>query len=92
MENITVSLETDDAEFASEITPVVSIPIPTLRINEPLSAYAAFKKVHGKDSFPLGAFSASLKFISKDCDPQTGEPDEEGYDDVYQVRLMYRIA
>lgn len=26
-----------------------------------------------------------MKFDVKDCDPTTGEPDPEGYDDEYQV-------
>ena len=30
-------------------------------------------------------FSNTLKFIVKDCDPNTGEPDEEGYEDEYVV-------
>lgn len=33
----------------------------------------------------IGAFTNELKFIVKDCDPQTGEPDEEGFEDDYQV-------
>jgi coatomer protein complex subunit gamma len=33
----------------------------------------------------LGNFSNTLKFVVKDCDPQTGEPDEEGFDDEYLV-------
>lgn len=30
-----------------------------------------------------GTFSCTLKFIVKDCDPNTGEPDDEGYEDEY---------
>lgn len=26
-----------------------------------------------------------MKFIVKDCDPATGEADEDGYDDEYRV-------
>lgn len=33
----------------------------------------------------LASFSNVLKFIVKDCDPETLEPDEEGYDDEYAV-------
>ena len=32
-----------------------------------------------------GTFSCTLKFIVKDCDPNTGEPDDEGYEDEYVV-------
>ena len=30
-------------------------------------------------------FSCTLKFLVKDCDPNTGEPDDDGYDDEYVV-------
>ena len=32
-------------------------------------------------------FTNTLKFIVKDCDPNTGEADDEGYDDEYVVRI-----
>ena len=34
-----------------------------------------------------GTFSNTMKFIVKDCDPNTGEADEEGYNDEYVVCL-----
>ena len=34
---------------------------------------------------PTATFTNTLKFVVKDCDPTTGEPDEEGYEDEYQV-------
>jgi len=38
-----------------------------------------------------GTFLNTLKFTVKDCDPNTGEPDEEvGFDDEYVVRDCYR--
>lgn len=30
-------------------------------------------------------FSCTLKYLVKDCDPNTGEPDDDGYDDEYVV-------
>lgn len=38
--------------------------------------------------FPTVActFSCVMKFTVKDCDPNTGEIDEEGYEDEYVVR------
>ena len=37
--------------------------------------------------FNVGAqsFSGKLEFLVKDCDPETGEADEEGYEDSYVV-------
>ena len=37
-----------------------------------------------------GTFSCTLKFIVKDCDPNTGEPDDEGYEDEYVVSGKWR--
>ena len=41
-----------------------------------------------------GTFSCTLKFIVKDCDPNTGEADDEGYDDEYVVctAAVYKTA
>ena len=36
-------------------------------------------------SVVTGTFSNTMKFIVKDCDPNTGEADEEGYNDEYVV-------
>lgn len=38
--------------------------------------------------FPTVActFSCMMKFTVKDCDPTTGETDDEGYEDEYVVR------
>jgi coatomer protein complex subunit gamma len=33
----------------------------------------------------IASFTNTLKFIVKDCDPTTGEPDDAGYQDEYQV-------
>ena len=38
-------------------------------------------------SIVTGTFSNTMKFVVKDCDPNTGEADEEGYNDEYVVRL-----
>lgn len=27
-----------------------------------------------------------MKYLVRDCDPNTGEPDDDGYDDEYVVR------
>jgi coatomer protein complex subunit gamma len=85
LENVQVVLETSDSDLVRALKPVTALNISKLAFDEPTTAYLAYKKVGGKEVLPMGTFSASLKFISKDCDPQTGEPDEEGYDDTYQV-------
>ena len=39
-----------------------------------------------------GTFSCTLKFLVKDCDPNTGEPDDDGYEDEYVVRVFGKTA
>lgn len=33
-------------------------------------------------------FNCTMKFLVKDCDPATGEPDEDGYRDEYVVSVL----
>ena len=35
--------------------------------------------------FAQAKFSCTLRFTSKEIDPSTGEPEEEGYDDEYTL-------
>ena len=60
------------------------IPAPKLPTNEPGVAYVAFKKT-GENEFPVATFSNTLKFTSKEIDPTTGEAEEAGYDDEYEI-------
>jgi coatomer subunit gamma len=60
------------------------IPAPRLKTNEPGVVYVAFKKTEG-NTFPITSLSNSLKFTSKEIDPTTGEPEDSGYDDEYEV-------
>lgn len=61
------------------------VPVPKLATNEPGIVYVAFKKLGGEHNFPVTSFTNVLKFTSKEIDPTTGEPEESGYDDEYQV-------
>lgn len=36
-------------------------------------------------SYAAGSFACTLRFVSKEVDPTSGEPEEEGYQDEYQV-------
>ena len=60
------------------------IPVSKLATDQPGTVYVAFKKT-GDSAFPATSFTNILKFTSKEIDPTTGEPDESGYDDEYQV-------
>ncbi|KAI9758174.1 MAG: hypothetical protein M4579_003148 [Chaenotheca gracillima] len=61
------------------------IPAAKLATDEPGIVYASFKKAGGEKSFPATSFTNILKFTTKEIDPTTGEPEESGYEDEYQV-------
>jgi coatomer protein complex subunit gamma len=61
------------------------IPAAKLVTDEPGTIYVSFKKTSGEAGFPASSFTNVLKFTTKEIDPTTGEPEESGYDDEYQV-------
>jgi coatomer protein complex subunit gamma len=67
----------DDFRFVA-IKPIVSMPY-----GAPGQAFVTFEKPEGACS--LGKFSNTLTFYVKEVDPSTGEADEEGYEDEYQL-------
>lgn len=60
------------------------IPIPSLGANSSGTVYVSFTR-ENPDEYALGSFGNSLKFVSKELDPESGEPEEDGYDDEYQI-------
>lgn len=83
LEEVSVVATPTDEEAALEEDFIV--PCPKLATNEPGIVYVAFKKLGGEHSFPTTSFTNNLKFTSKEIDPTTGEPEENGYEDEYQV-------
>lgn len=61
------------------------IPAAKLVTDEPGTIYVSFKKTSGESAFPSSSFTNILKFTTKEIDPTTGEPEDTGYDDEYQV-------
>ena len=80
LENVTVALEGGEQEVDAD--DVLVVPAPKAAYDEPTYAYVAFPV---DASIASQTFEARLDFIVKDCDPETGECDEEGYDDNYAV-------
>lgn len=61
------------------------IPLPSLASsNSPSIVYVSFTR-NVPDQYAVASFQCTLKFISKELDPSTGEPEEEGYEDEYQL-------
>lgn len=83
LEDISVDATQSEEDGSVEVDFVV--PATKLLTNEPGVVYVAFKKIDDENPFPVSSFTNILKFTSKEIDPTTGEPEEEGYEDEYQV-------
>lgn len=83
-----VATPSEDSEILEE---EFIIPVSKLETNQPGTVYVSFKKV-GDTSYPITSFTNVLKFTSKEIDPTTGEPDESGYEDEYQVEDLELIG
>ncbi|ORY67699.1 coatomer subunit gamma-2 [Pseudomassariella vexata] len=82
LENVSVVAAPSEEE---ELEEVFIIQAEKLATDEPGKIYVAFKKVNGEASMPTSTFSNILRFNLKEIDPSTNEPEEEGYDDEYEV-------
>ncbi|KIP11750.1 hypothetical protein PHLGIDRAFT_17901 [Phlebiopsis gigantea 11061_1 CR5-6] len=61
------------------------MPIPTLSsANSPGVVYWSFTR-DTPEEYPIASFQCVLKFVSKEVDPSTGEPEDEGYEDEYSL-------
>ncbi|CAG0894487.1 unnamed protein product [Darwinula stevensoni] len=82
LENVRISLEIPAGfELVSEI------PCPRLEYNTPGNVYSCIRLPDDPQLAMEGTFEATMKFVVKDCDPNTGLPDSDyGYDDEYIVR------
>ncbi|KAJ2312567.1 coatomer subunit gamma, partial [Coemansia sp. RSA 2611] len=85
VEQVEVAMEPED-DIDGVLAPVVVVPIPVLACNEPGTAYVAFERTE-TDTFPTATFACTLRFVVKECDPATGEPeeDDEGFEDEYSL-------
>ncbi|KAH9490642.1 Coatomer subunit gamma-2 [Bulinus truncatus] len=77
LERVTVEMEP-----AEGFEIIKYIPCPLLPYNKPGTTYTLVR-LPSEPTQVTGTFACTLKFLVKDCDPQTGEPDEDGYDDEY---------
>ncbi|KAF8020540.1 hypothetical protein BT93_G1078 [Corymbia citriodora subsp. variegata] len=87
LENVAVIVDSSDAEEFSE---VASKPLRSLPYNSPGQTFVAFEKPDGVPA--VGKFSNNLKFIVKEVDPSTGEAEEDGVEDEYQLEDLEVVA
>ena len=82
LENVSVVVSPSEED---ELEEIFIIQAEKLTTDEPGRVYVAFNKINGDGSMPTSTISNTLKFTSKEIDPSTGEPEESGYDDEYEV-------
>ncbi|KAI5124110.1 hypothetical protein M0805_000924 [Coniferiporia weirii] len=69
----------------SGLTEDFIIPIPSLtQSTSPGIIYVSFTR-DSPEEYAVASFQCVLKFVSKEVDPLSGEPEEEGYGDEYQL-------
>lgn len=83
--DVTVVCAPSDADAEAPLEEDFSIPIPRLDTDVPGTAYVAFRRTDVAATSATGSFANILKFTSKEIDPHTKEPEENGYEDEYQV-------
>lgn len=82
LEQVVVTMAPSE-ETAASFTEDFIIPIPSLSTASPSGVvYVSHTRVD-PSTYALGSFSCTLKFISKEVDPASGEPEEDGYEDEY---------
>jgi len=76
----------------SGLTEDFIIPLSTLSSrNSPGIVYVSFTR-NAPGDYATASFQCVLKFISKEVDPSTGEPEAEGYEDEYQLEEVELAA
>ncbi|KAJ4002179.1 coatomer subunit gamma [Lentinula boryana] len=80
-----VSIIMQPSEEMESLVEDFIIPIPSLSsANSPGTVYVSFTRT-SPEEFAIASFSCLLKFVSKELDPSTGEPEDEGYEDEYPL-------
>lgn len=75
---------TPSGDSAESFTEDFIIPIPSLAAGTPGIVYVSHTRTD-PSTYALGSFSCALKFVSKEVDPESGEPEEDGYEDEYSL-------
>jgi coatomer protein complex subunit gamma len=73
------------SQTEGKLTEDFIIPVPSITAaTSPSIVYVSFMR-DTPEEYPLASFQCTLRFISKELDPSTGEPEAEGYEDEYQL-------
>ncbi|CAZ81191.1 unnamed protein product [Tuber melanosporum] len=75
----------EDEEQALGLEEDFIIPVPKLATEEVGTIYVSFKRTGDESNYAITTFANVLKFTLKEIDPSTGEPEDQGFEDEYQV-------
>ncbi|CAH8380228.1 unnamed protein product [Eruca vesicaria subsp. sativa] len=87
LERVNVIVDASEAEEFSEST---SKALNSLPYDSPGQAFVAFEKPAGVPA--VGKFSNTLTFVVKEVDPSTGEAEDDGVEDEYQLEDLEVVA
>ncbi|KAH0915276.1 hypothetical protein HID58_029722, partial [Brassica napus] len=87
LERVNVIVDASEAEEFSEIT---SKALNSLPYDSPGQAFVAFEKPAGVPA--VGKFSNTLTFVVKEVDPSTGEAEDDGVEDEYQLEDLEVVS
>nr|XP_033814492.1 coatomer subunit gamma-2 isoform X2 [Geotrypetes seraphini] len=78
LERVTVQMEASDAYEVIQY-----VAAPSLSYNQPGMCYTLVRLPKDDPTAVSCTFNCTMKFVVRDCDPSTGLPDDDGYDDEY---------
>ncbi|ESQ50919.1 hypothetical protein EUTSA_v10022539mg [Eutrema salsugineum] len=87
LERVNVIVDASEAEEFSELS---SKELNSLPYDSPGQAFVAFEKPEGVPA--VGKFSNTLTFIVKEVDQNTGEPEDDGVEDEYQLEDLEVVS
>ncbi|KPP67563.1 coatomer subunit gamma-2-like, partial [Scleropages formosus] len=78
LQKVVVQMEPSEAYEVVQYVPAANLPY-----SQPGSCYCLVRLPEDDPTAVSCTFSCTMKYLVRDCDPNTGEPDDDGYDDEY---------
>ncbi|RVD90232.1 uncharacterized protein DFL_001207 [Arthrobotrys flagrans] len=87
LENVTVQVTVAEEDEEEPLVEEFYVPAPKITVENPGTIYVAFKRPQSDDGagYTTTTFNNVLKFTTKEIDPATGEAEDGGYEDEYEV-------
>lgn len=82
--SVLATASSPDEEDTSSLEEEFILPAAALNTGEPGTVYVSFARP-ADQALVAASFTNVLKFTLKEVDPTTSEPEEDGYEDEYQV-------